>query len=48
MVEDEKKINKINVYRLHVCDSWNITKWKKTEKILKCPFTKFPPLSYGN
>jgi len=28
---------------LHVYDSWNITKQKKIEKIMQCPFTKFPP-----
>jgi hypothetical protein len=48
MVKDEKKLNKINLYGLHVCDSWNNTKWKKIENILKCSFIKFPPLSYDN
>jgi hypothetical protein len=26
----------------HVCGSWNITKQKKFEKIMQCPFIKFP------
>ncbi len=33
---------------LHVCDSWNITKQKKIEKIMQCPSIKSPPLSYGS
>jgi hypothetical protein len=32
----------------HVCDSWNITKQKKFEIILQCPFMKSPFLWYGN
>ncbi len=32
----------------HVCDSWNITKQKKIEKIMQCPFIKSPPLWYGS
>jgi hypothetical protein len=32
----------------HVCDSWNITKWKKIEKIMQCPSIKSPPLRYGS
>jgi hypothetical protein len=34
--------------RPHVCGSWNITKQKKIEKIMKCPFIKSPPLWYGS
>jgi len=34
--------------RLHVCGSWNITKQKKIEKIMQCPFVKSPPLWYGS
>jgi hypothetical protein len=29
---------------LHVCGSLNITKLKKIEKIMQCPFIKSPPL----
>jgi hypothetical protein len=32
----------------HVCGSWNITKQKKTKKIMQCPYVKFPPLWYGS
>jgi hypothetical protein len=32
--------------RAHVCDSWNITKQKKIEKIMQCWFIK-SPLWYG-
>ncbi len=32
----------------HVCDSWNITKQKKIEKIMQCPLIKSPPLWYGS
>jgi hypothetical protein len=32
----------------HVCDSWNITKQKKFEKIMQCPFLKFPLFWYGS
>jgi hypothetical protein len=31
----------------HVCCSWNITKQKKTEKIMQCPYVKSPSLWYG-
>jgi hypothetical protein len=34
--------------RPHVYDSWNITKQKKIEKIMQCPFKKSPPLWYGS
>jgi hypothetical protein len=33
---------------LHVCDSWNITKQNRIEKIIQCPFIKSPPLQYGS
>jgi hypothetical protein len=33
--------------RLHVCDSWNITKQKEIEKIMQCPFIK-SPFWYGS
>jgi len=32
----------------HVYDSRNITKQKKIEKIMQCPFIKFPPFLYGS
>jgi len=32
----------------HLYDSWNITKQKKIEKIMQCPYTKYPPLWYGS
>jgi len=32
----------------HVCGSWNITKQKKIEKIMQCPFIEFPPFLYGS
>jgi hypothetical protein len=32
----------------HVCDSWNITKQKKIEKIIQYPFIKSSPLWYGS
>jgi hypothetical protein len=32
----------------HVYDSWNITRQKKTEKIVQCPFIKSPLLWYGS
>jgi hypothetical protein len=31
-----------------VCDSWNITKQKKTKKIMQFSSIKSPPLWYGN
>jgi len=31
----------------HVYDSWNITKQKKIERIMQCPFIKSFPLWYG-
>jgi hypothetical protein len=34
--------------RFHVYDSWNITKQKKIEKIIQCPFIKSPPIWYGS
>jgi hypothetical protein len=34
--------------RLHVYDSWNITKKKKTKKIMHCPSIKSPLLWYGS
>ncbi len=51
--------NKIKVYRIynlhffttikpHVCASWNITKQKKTEKIMQFPSIKYFLLWYGN
>jgi hypothetical protein len=54
-----KELDKINVHRtynLHFFDgykasclgSWNITKLKKTKKIMQCPPIKSPILSYGN
>ncbi len=36
------------VIRPHVCASWNISKQKKIEKIMQCPFIKSPPLWYGS
>ncbi len=33
---------------LHVCGSWNITKQKKIEKIIQCPFMKSLLLWYGS
>jgi hypothetical protein len=33
---------------LHVCDSWNITKQKKFEKIMQCPSIKSPFLWYDS
>jgi hypothetical protein len=34
--------------RPHVCDSWNITKDNKIEKIIQCPSIKSPPFWYGS
>jgi len=34
--------------RLHVYDSWNVTKQKKIEKIMQCPFIKSPHFLYGS
>jgi hypothetical protein len=34
--------------RLHVYDSWNITKQKKIEKIMQCMSIKSPPFLYGS
>jgi len=32
----------------HVCGSWNITKQKKNERIMQCPFIKSLFLWYGS
>jgi hypothetical protein len=32
----------------HIYGSWNITKQKKIEKIMQCPFIKSLPLWYGS
>jgi hypothetical protein len=42
------KINVQTIYNLQFCDSWNITKQKKIEKIMQCPSKKSPHFLYGS